>query len=152
VLVEGSLVSSTYEQPNGKGKKSKATKITSWSIHADVVRKLDRNELEPQAVASETSRAFARIFGRRNLLTSGLEKALRKRRRAFPFFSASGIAVEKRKFACSLAFPGIAALGLAPCISGADLRMIAGFVPISGDAVCPMRKRASATDSAPTPL
>jgi len=31
VLVEGSLVSSTYEQPNGKGKKSKTTKITSWS-------------------------------------------------------------------------------------------------------------------------
>ena len=31
VLVEGSLVNSTYEQPNGKGKKSKTTKITSWS-------------------------------------------------------------------------------------------------------------------------
>ena len=29
VLVEGSLVSSTYEQPNGKGKKSKTSKITS---------------------------------------------------------------------------------------------------------------------------
>jgi single stranded DNA-binding protein len=29
VLVEGSLVSSTYEQANGKGKKSKTTKITS---------------------------------------------------------------------------------------------------------------------------
>src|SRR6516225_9104379 len=38
VLVEGSLVSSTYEQPNGKGKNSKTTKITSWSIRADVVR------------------------------------------------------------------------------------------------------------------
>src|SRR5713101_8197075 len=46
VLVEGSLVSSTYEQPNGKGKKSKATKIMSWSIRADVVRKLDHNEPE----------------------------------------------------------------------------------------------------------
>jgi single stranded DNA-binding protein len=34
VLVEGSLVSSTYEQSNGKGKKSKTTKITSWSIRA----------------------------------------------------------------------------------------------------------------------
>jgi hypothetical protein len=32
VFVEGPLVSSTYEQPNGKGKKSKTTKITSWSI------------------------------------------------------------------------------------------------------------------------
>jgi len=44
VLVEGSLVSSTYETSNGKGKKSKAAKITSWSIRADVVRKLDRGE------------------------------------------------------------------------------------------------------------
>jgi len=51
-LVEGSLVSSTYEQPNGKGKKSKTTRITSWSIRADVVRKLDRNEQEPEAPAS----------------------------------------------------------------------------------------------------
>jgi hypothetical protein len=51
VLVEGSLVSSIY-QPNGKGKKSKATKITSWSIRADVVRKLDRNEQEPEAPAT----------------------------------------------------------------------------------------------------
>ena len=66
VLVEGSLVSSTYEQPNGKSKKSKTTKITSWSIRADVVRKLDRGEPEPQAPApgpdaaaqsSETSNA-----------------------------------------------------------------------------------------------
>jgi len=55
VLVEGSLLSSIYEQPNGKGKKSKTTKITSWSIRADVVRKLDRNEQEPQAPASEAS-------------------------------------------------------------------------------------------------
>jgi len=55
VLVEGSLVSSTYEQPNGKGKKSKTSKITSWSVRADVVRKLDRNEQEPDASASETS-------------------------------------------------------------------------------------------------
>jgi len=52
VLVEGSLVSSTYEVSNGKGKKAKGTKITSWSIRADVVRKLDRNEQEPQAPAT----------------------------------------------------------------------------------------------------
>jgi single-strand DNA-binding protein len=52
VLVEGSHVSSTYEQPNGKGKKSKTTKTTSWSIRADVVRKLDRGEPEPEAPAS----------------------------------------------------------------------------------------------------
>jgi single-strand DNA-binding protein len=52
VLVEGSLVSSTYEQPNGKSKKTKTAKITSWSIRADVVRKLDRNEPDPQLPAS----------------------------------------------------------------------------------------------------
>ena len=55
VLVEGSLVSSIYEQPNGKGKKSKTTKITSWSIRADVVRKLDRNEQEPEAPAGQAA-------------------------------------------------------------------------------------------------
>jgi len=48
VLIEGSLVSSTYETSNGKGKKSKAAKITSWSIRAEVVRKLDRGEPEPE--------------------------------------------------------------------------------------------------------
>jgi single-strand DNA-binding protein len=46
VLVEGSPISSTYEQANGKGKKAKTAKITSWSIRADVVRKLDRGEPE----------------------------------------------------------------------------------------------------------
>jgi single-strand DNA-binding protein len=51
VLVEGSLVSSTYEQPNGKGKKSKTSKITSWSVRADVVRRLDRGEPEPNTPA-----------------------------------------------------------------------------------------------------
>jgi len=53
VLVEGSLVSSTYEQPNGKGNKSKTMKITSWSIRADDVRKLDRNEQELPTPPSE---------------------------------------------------------------------------------------------------
>ena len=52
VLVEGSLVSSTYEQPNGKGKKAKIAKTTSWSIRADVVRKLDRGEPEPEVNTS----------------------------------------------------------------------------------------------------
>lgn len=51
VLIEGTLVSSTYEPPNGKSRKSKVAKITSWSIRADVVRKLDRGEPEPQAAA-----------------------------------------------------------------------------------------------------
>ncbi len=64
VLVEGSLVSSTYEQPNGKGKKSKTSKITSWSVRADVVRRLDRAEPEPQvpaSTASGTDRAYGGV-------------------------------------------------------------------------------------------
>jgi single-strand DNA-binding protein len=49
VLIEGSLVSSTYERTDSKGKKAAAAKITSWSIRADVVRRLDRGEAEPQS-------------------------------------------------------------------------------------------------------
>jgi len=52
VLIEGSLVSSTYERPNGKGKKTPTAKITSWSIRADSVRRLDRSEPEPDAPAA----------------------------------------------------------------------------------------------------
>jgi single-strand DNA-binding protein len=52
VLVEGSLVSSTYEVANGKGKKAKGAKVTSWSIRADVVRKLDRAEPGPEGTPS----------------------------------------------------------------------------------------------------
>jgi single-strand DNA-binding protein len=48
VLIEGSLISSTYERPAGKGKKAAAATITAWSIRADVVRKLDRGEVEPE--------------------------------------------------------------------------------------------------------
>ena len=55
VLVEGELVSSTYERPNGKSKKSATTKITSWSIRADVVRKLDRGEPQPEAATSASA-------------------------------------------------------------------------------------------------
>jgi single-strand DNA-binding protein len=60
VLVEGSLVSSTYEpngtaNVNGKSKSRKAiaksAKVTSWSIRADVVRRLDHGQPEPQAEA-----------------------------------------------------------------------------------------------------
>jgi single stranded DNA-binding protein len=54
VLIEGSLISSTYERPNGKGKKATAAKITTWSVRADVVRKLDRREAEPQVATSES--------------------------------------------------------------------------------------------------
>jgi len=61
VLVEGSLVSSTYEIANGKSKKAKGTKVTSWSIRADIVRKLDRGEPDPEAVpaASDPNGASA---------------------------------------------------------------------------------------------
>jgi single stranded DNA-binding protein len=52
VLVEGSLVSTTYERGNGKGKKAKTNKQTFWCIRADLVRKLDRGEPEPEATAS----------------------------------------------------------------------------------------------------
>ncbi len=52
VLVEGSLVSTTYERGNGKGKKAKSNKQTFWCIRADVVRKLDRGEPELEALAS----------------------------------------------------------------------------------------------------
>ena len=52
VLVEGSLVSTTYERGNGKGKKAKTNKQTFWCIRADVVRKLDRGKPEPEAVPS----------------------------------------------------------------------------------------------------
>ena len=54
VLLEGSLISSTYERP-AKGKKAPATKITSWSIRADAVRRLDRGEPEPEAITSRSS-------------------------------------------------------------------------------------------------
>jgi single-stranded DNA-binding protein len=55
VLIEGSLVSSTYERADGKGKKAATAKITSWSIRADVVRKLDRGEPEPEAPLAPTN-------------------------------------------------------------------------------------------------
>jgi single-strand DNA-binding protein len=55
VLVEGSLVSTIYERANGKGKKAKTNKQTFWCIRADVVRKLDRGEPEPETLASGSS-------------------------------------------------------------------------------------------------
>jgi single-stranded DNA-binding protein len=55
VLVEGSLVSSVYLPANGKSKKNEPTKITSWTIRADAVRRLDRGEPEPQAPVSGAS-------------------------------------------------------------------------------------------------
>ena len=52
VLVEGSLVSTTYERGNGKGKKATTNKQTFWCIRADVVRKLDRGERERDTLAA----------------------------------------------------------------------------------------------------
>jgi single-strand DNA-binding protein len=57
VLIEGSLASSTYVPANGKGKKADTTKLTSWSIRAEDVRKLDREEPEPAASPAEASEA-----------------------------------------------------------------------------------------------
>jgi single-strand DNA-binding protein len=53
ILVEGSLISSSYERANGKSKKAATVKLTSWSIRADAVRRLDRGEPEPGASTPE---------------------------------------------------------------------------------------------------
>jgi single-strand DNA-binding protein len=52
VLVEGTLVSSSYEREYGKGKKATTVKHMVWQIRAAVVRKLNRGEKEPEALAS----------------------------------------------------------------------------------------------------
>jgi len=47
VLVDGLLVSSKYENDNGKSKKAKAAKISIfWSVRANSVRRLSRAEAE----------------------------------------------------------------------------------------------------------
>jgi single stranded DNA-binding protein len=51
VLVGGTLVSSTYEREIGKGKKAATLKLTSWSIRANLVRKLDRAAKEPEGIS-----------------------------------------------------------------------------------------------------
>jgi single-strand DNA-binding protein len=50
VLIEGSLISSSYAPVNGKDKKDTTAKLTSWTVRADTVRKLDRGEPEPPPV------------------------------------------------------------------------------------------------------
>lgn len=52
ILVEGTLVSSSYEREYGKGKKATTVKHTVWQIRADSIRKLNRGEKEPGATAS----------------------------------------------------------------------------------------------------
>jgi hypothetical protein len=44
MLAEVSLLSSTFERGNGKGKKAKTNKQTWWCIRANGVRKLDRGK------------------------------------------------------------------------------------------------------------
>jgi single-strand DNA-binding protein len=97
VLVEGSLVSSTCEQANGKGKKGKTVKITSWSIRADVVRKLDRGEPELETVASGSGVAsaparFSKLYFPLRRQGRGFES---RRSRQFP--SAVGILKRQSK-------------------------------------------------------
>jgi len=58
VLVEGTLVSSTFEREVRKGKKNATVKQISWSIRASAVRKLNRTDKEPEAIASGSSHAF----------------------------------------------------------------------------------------------
>lgn len=54
ILVEGTLVSSSYQREYGKGKKATTVKHTVWQIRADSIRKLNRGEKEPQALASDS--------------------------------------------------------------------------------------------------
>jgi single-stranded DNA-binding protein len=47
ILVDGLLVSSKYENENGKSKKAKAAKVSLfWSVRANSVRRLSRAEAE----------------------------------------------------------------------------------------------------------
>ena len=52
VLVEGTLVSSTFEREVRRDKKNATVKQISWSIRANAVRKLNRTDKEPEAIAS----------------------------------------------------------------------------------------------------
>jgi len=52
VLVAGRLVSSTYEREIGKGKKATTVRQTVWQIRATSIRKLNRAQKEPDALAS----------------------------------------------------------------------------------------------------
>jgi hypothetical protein len=89
--------SSTCEQANGKSKKAKTAKITSWSIRADVVRKLDHREPELETVASGSGVAsaparFSKLYFPVRRQGRGFES---RRSRQFP--SAVGI-LKRQKF------------------------------------------------------
>ena len=55
VYIGGTLVSSSYEREIGKGKKAATLKLTSWSIRANVVRKLNRTENQSEAASAASS-------------------------------------------------------------------------------------------------
>jgi single-strand DNA-binding protein len=55
VYIEGTLVSSIYEREIGRGKKAATLKLTSWSIRANAVRKLNRTENQPEAASAASS-------------------------------------------------------------------------------------------------
>ena len=59
VLVEGTLVSSTFEREVRKGKKNATVKQVSWSIRADAVRKLNRTNKDPESIASSSPHVAA---------------------------------------------------------------------------------------------
>ena len=52
IYIEGTLISSSYEREIGKGKKAATLKLTSWSIRANIVRKLNRTENQPEAASA----------------------------------------------------------------------------------------------------
>ena len=54
VLVGGTLVSSTYEREIGNRKKASTLKLTSWSISANIIRKLNRAEKKAEAVSTSS--------------------------------------------------------------------------------------------------
>jgi len=81
VLVEGSLISSSYERSNGKGKKAATAKITSWTIRADVVGKLDCGE--PGTANARRGRRHERRFRQPSFLRLSALKAPFLRRGAF---------------------------------------------------------------------
>jgi single-strand DNA-binding protein len=57
ILVEGTLVSSSYEREIGKGKKTTTVKQTVWQIRADSVRKLNSGEKELEDAPSGSADA-----------------------------------------------------------------------------------------------
>jgi hypothetical protein len=89
--------SSTCEQANGKGKKAKTAKITSWSIRADVARMLNRGEPELETVPSDSGAAsaparFSKLYFPLRRPGRGFES---RRSRQFP--SALGILKRQSK-------------------------------------------------------